>query len=192
VRELNHQGFQIFRPEAVTNQVNNIVAPAITPTDIRCPTRHEDPMHKPIALAALALTLTAAPALAQQSPNTTPTTVTRVVLVRIVPGHGDQFWADIRQHLKPIYDEQKRQGLLTDYSFGTKSTTDSPDDWNVVLTLTYPNWAALDTFQSRSDPITLAHYGSAANRTAANQARIQHGTIVASFLVRNQTVNPWK
>ena len=149
-------------------------------------------MHKPLALAALALAMTAAPAFAQHSPNTTPTTVTRVNLIKIKPGHGDPFWADIRQHLKPIYDEQKRQGLLTDFSFGTKSTTDSPDDWNVVLTLTYPNWAALDTFMARSDPITLAHYGSAANRTAANMARIEHGTVVASMLVRDQTVNPWK
>jgi hypothetical protein len=149
-------------------------------------------MHKPLALAALALAMTAAPALAQQSPNTTPTTVTRVTLVKIKPGHGDPFWADLRQHLKPVWDEQKRQGLLVDYSVGTKSTTDSPDDWNVVLTFTYPNWAALDTFTSRSDPISLAHYGTAANRTAANMARIEHGTIMSSFLVRNQNVNPWK
>lgn len=149
-------------------------------------------MHKPLALAALALAITAAPALAQQSPNTTPTTVTRVTLVKIKPGHGDQFWADIRQNLKPVYDEQKRQGLLTDYSVATKSTTDSPDDWGVVITVTYPNWAALDTFTSRSDPITLKHYGSAANRTAASLARIEHATIVSSFLVRNQIVNPWK
>lgn len=149
-------------------------------------------MHKPLALAALALAITAAPGLAQQSPNTTPTTVTRVTLVKIKPGHGDQFWADIRQNLKPVYDEQKRQGLLTDYSVATKSTTDSPDDWSVVITVTYPNWAALDTFTSRSDPITLKHYGSAANRTAAMLARIEHATIVSSFLVRNQIVNPWK
>jgi hypothetical protein len=149
-------------------------------------------MHKPFALAALALAITTTPALAQQSPNTTPTTVTRVTLVKIKPGHGDQFWADIRQNLKPVYDEQKRQGLLTDYSVATKSTTDSPDDWGVVITVTYPNWAALDTFMSRSDPITLKHYGSAANRTAAMRARIEHGTVVSSFLVRNQTVNPWK
>ena len=149
-------------------------------------------MHKPLALAALTLAMAAAPALAQQSPNTTPTTVTRVTLIKIKPGHGDPFWADIRQHLKPIYDEYKKQGLLSDYSFSTKSTTESPDDWNVALTLTYPNWAALDTFTSRTDPITLAHYGSAANRTAANLARIEHGTVMSSFLIRNQTVNPWK
>ena len=149
-------------------------------------------MHKPMAVAALALAVFAAPALAQQSPNTTPTTVTRVVLVRIKPGHADPFWADVRQHLKPIYDEEKRQGLLSDWSVSTKPTQDNPDDWNVVLTITYPNWAALDTFGPKTDPITLAHYGSAANRTAAGNARIEHGTIVANFLMRNQTVLPWK
>jgi hypothetical protein len=150
------------------------------------------PMHKPIAIAAFVIALCSTGAGAQQSPNTTPGTVTRVVLLRIKPGHGDQFWADMRQHLKPIYDEEKRQGILTDYSVGTKATTDNPEDWNVVLTITYPNWAALDNLTSRTDPINLAHYGSAANRTAAGNARIEHGTTVASFLVRNQTVNPWK
>jgi hypothetical protein len=149
-------------------------------------------MHKPMAVAALALAVFAAPALAQQSPNTTPTTVTRVILIRIKPGHADPFWQDVRQHLKPIYDEEKRQGMLADYSVSTKSTQDNPEDWNVALTLTYPNWAALDTFGPKTDPITLAHYGSAANRTAAGNARIEHGAIVASFLVRDQTVNPWK
>ncbi len=150
-------------------------------------------MHKRLPVAALALMLCAAPALAQQgSPNTTPGTVTRVNLVRIKPGHLDQFWADVRQHLKPIIDEQKRQGIVTNYSVATKSTLDNPDDWNVVFTVTYPNWAALDNVASRTDPITLAHYGSVANRTAAGIARLEHGTTVASFLVRDQTVNPWK
>jgi hypothetical protein len=149
-------------------------------------------MHKPIAVAALALATFAAPALAQQSPNTTPTTLTRVILIHVKPGRADPFWADVRQHLKPIYDEEKRQGMLSNWSAATKPTQDGPEDWNVVLTLTYPNWAALDTFGPKSDPITLAHYGSAANRTTAGNARIENANIVANFLVRDQTVNPWK
>lgn len=149
-------------------------------------------MHKSLAVATLALALSSTPALAQQSPNTTPTTVTRIVLIHIKPGHTDQFWQDFRQHLKPVYDEQKRQGILTGYSVSTKVTSDSPDDWNVALSLTYANWAALDNLLSRTDSITLAHYGSAANRTAAGNARIEHGTVVSSFLVRGQIVNPWK
>ncbi len=149
-------------------------------------------MHTRLPIAALALMLCAAPAFAQQSPNTTPGTVTRVVLIRIKPGHADPFWADVRQHGKPVLDEEKRQGILVNYTVGTKSTLDNPDDWNVVLTQTYPNWAALDNLTSRIDPISLAHYGSAANRTAAATARTEHSTTVASFLVRDQTVNPWK
>jgi hypothetical protein len=150
-------------------------------------------MHKPIAVAALAILLCAAPALAQPgSPNTTPGTVTRIVLIHIKPGHADQFWQDVRQHQKPVYDEEKRQGILTNYTVATKPTQDNPDDWNVAYTLTYPNWAALDNLATRTDPITLAHYGSAANRTAAGIARVEHGTLVATFLVRDQTVNPWK
>ena len=150
-------------------------------------------MHKRLPLAALALMLCATSAFAQQgSPNTTPGTVTRVVLIRIKPGHADPFWADFRQHAKPVLDEEKRQGILTNYTVATKSTLDNPDDWNVALTQTYPNWAALDNLTSRVDAITLAHYGSAANRTAAGTARLEHATTVASFLVRDQTVNPWK
>jgi hypothetical protein len=150
-------------------------------------------MQKRISLAALALTLYASPAVAQQgSPNTTPGTVTRVILVRIKPGHSDQFWADVRQHQLPVVTEQKRQGILTDFNVSTKSTTENQDDWNVAFTLTYPNWAALDNLASRTDPITLAHYGSAANRTTAAMSRLEHSTTVASFLVRDQTVNPWK
>ncbi len=144
-------------------------------------------------IAAMALTLCATPILAQPgSPNTTPGTVTRIITIRITPGHADQFWADMRQHLKPVYDEQKRQGILVSWGVATKATTESPDDWNVVVALTYPNWAALDNSGARSDPITLAHYGSAANRTAAGIARLQHGTTTSSILMRDQTVNPWK
>jgi hypothetical protein len=149
-------------------------------------------MHKRLPIAALALMLCAAPAFAQQSPNTTPGTVTRVVLIRIKPGHADPFWADFRQHAKSVLDEEKRQGILVNYTVGTKSTLDNPDDWNVVLTQTYPNWAALDNLTTRIDPIQLAHYGTAANRTAAATARTEHSTTVSSFLVRDQTVNPWK
>lgn len=149
-------------------------------------------MKKLFALAALALVASSAPAVAQQSPNTTPTTVSRIVLVRVKPGHGDAFWQDVRQHLKPIYDEEKRLGVIADYQFFTKSTAENENDWGVGIALTYKNWAAIDSLTARTDPITLAHYGSAANRTAANNARTEHGTIVSSFLIRGQTVNPWK
>lgn len=146
-----------------------------------------------LAVSAVSLFALSTIAVAQPgSPNTTPGAVVRVTLVRITPGHADPFWQDVRQHLKPIYEEYKRRGIITDYSFATKSTTEDPNDWTVAITLSYANWAALDNLATRTDPVTLAHYGSAANRTAAGNARIQHGTVVSSFLMRAQAVNDWK
>jgi len=156
-------------------------------------TRTHETMQKHLPLAALALMLCAAPVFAQQgSPHTTPTTVKRVIQYRIKPGHADQFWADLRQHGKPVWDELKRQGVFTDYSVATKSTLESPDDWNVRVAFTLPNWATIDNIGSRFDQVALAHYGSAANRSAAEIARLEHSTVVASFLVRDQILNPWK
>ncbi len=102
------------------------------------------------------------------------------------------FWQDVRQNSLPIWEEQKRRGLITDYSVATKTTTEVPEDWNVAITVSYKNWGTLDSFGPRADSLTLRHYGTPAARTAANMARIQHGQIVASFLIRNQTVNPWR
>ena len=149
------------------------------------------PMLATLCLSAALLT---APSASAQvgSPNTTPGPVVRVNFIRITPGHADAFWQDMRQHLKPIYEEYKRRGIITDYGVSTKSTTDSPDDWSVALTLTYANWAAFDDLAARTDPVTLAHYGTAAQRTAAASARLVHATTVQSFLVRGQMVNDWK
>jgi hypothetical protein len=146
-------------------------------------------------LASLALTavLAVAPAAAQTgSPNSTPVGVSRITLIRIKPGHAPQFWQDMREHIKPVYDEYKRRGIISDYSVETKVGADSENDWSVVLGVTYPNYAALDNLASRTDPVSLAHYGSADRRTAATTARGEHGVVVQSFLLRNVTLNDWK
>lgn len=148
-----------------------------------------------LSLLSMALaTVLLAPAVEAQpgSSNTTPGTVTRVTLMRINPGHNDMFWQDIRQNSLPIWTEQKRRGLITDYSVSTKVTAEDPNDWDVAIVVSYRNWGALDGFGARNDSVTMAHYGTAAARTAANMARLQHRVVVSSFLVRDQTVNPWK
>lgn len=102
------------------------------------------------------------------------------------------FWQDLRQNSLPIWEEQKKRGLITAYSVSTKSTTENPADWNAALVVSYKNWGSLDGFGARNDSVTLRHYGTAAARTAAAQARIAHSQVMASFLTRDQTVNPWR
>lgn len=67
-----------------------------------------------LAVLTLAGSLWSSPALSQQgSPALTPTGITRIVLIRIKPGKATEFWNDMRQHLKPIYDEEVKRGILT-------------------------------------------------------------------------------
>lgn len=146
-----------------------------------------------LPLIGLSAILAAESAGAQMgSPNTTPGSVVRVIHIRLKPGRSDAFWADMRQHLMPIYEQQKASGLISDYTVSTKVTTEGENDWNVGISILYPNWATFDNFAARADPMLIAHYGSVANRTAATMARLDNGIIVDSHLVRRQTVNPWK
>lgn len=114
--------------------------------------------------------------------------VARVTLVDIKPGKGGDFWRDLRQNLKPVWEEFKKAGIITNYGVSTKSTVDEPGDWDVAIVLEYKNWAGLDGLAARTDPITLKAYGSAEARTAAAVKRTEYGTVVSSFLMRNVTL----
>ena len=118
----------------------------------------------------------------------TPGPVVRVTLVDIKPGKADDFWRDLRRNLKPIWEEYKKAGIITNYGVSTKSTMDEPGDWDVAIALEYKNWAALDGLGARMDPITLKAYGTAEARSAAAVKRTEFGTTVASFLMRNVTL----
>lgn len=136
----------------------------------------------------LLFTLGALPLLAQE--NFTPGNVVRVVHLRIKPGRTADFWADVRQNTKPIFEEYKRQGIIVNYSFQTKATTNGEDDWNVGYSLDYANYAALDGLADRTDPITLKHYGSREARTAAGNRRLENATVVESYLIRRVDPKP--
>jgi hypothetical protein len=115
----------------------------------------------------------------------TPTTVTRVMLIDVQPGRRPDFDQDMIENMIPVYEAQKKAGILTDYQVFNNMTTDSATDWNVGIALTYPNWAVLDTLTSRVNEITLKHYGTVEKRQAAAEKRLEVGVVVSSRLTRN-------
>lgn len=145
-------------------------------------------MKKVSLLIAISALVFAAPLFAQE--DFTPGPISRIILYDIKPGHNADFWADVRQNLKPIYEEYKKQGVITDYGYFTKSTLDKADDWNVGLSLSYKNWGALDGLAAKTDPITLKFYGSREARTAAQMKRAEASTVVSNFLIRAVDPNP--
>jgi hypothetical protein len=139
-----------------------------------------------LVLLALLLALTPRPFQAQEHYTLGP--INRVILVDIKPGRGTDFWTDLRQNLRPLYDEYKKQGLIQSYSVGIKSTTEGPEDWDAVIILTFKNWAALDTFATKGDSVSMRYFGSYGKRSESGAKRAEAATTVGSYLVRDVTL----
>jgi hypothetical protein len=140
------------------------------------------------ALALLPLLVTLVPQALHSQEHYTLGPVNRVILVDIKPGKARDFWTDLRQNLRPLYDEYKRQGLIQNYSVGVKSTTEGPQDWDAVIILTFKNYAALDTFATKGDSVSMRYFGSYDKRTESGTKRSEAATTVGSYLVRDVTL----
>ena len=117
-----------------------------------------------------------------QSPNYNVGPVRRVTYLHIKPGQGDAFWKDFRENLKPVYDEIKKEGMISDYKVWTNVTTDHPDDWDVAIGIMFPNWAALDQIDANAATISTKHYGSRDAMIEAGKKRNDIREVVASKL----------
>ncbi len=130
------------------------------------------------------ITLLAAMPSYAQSPNYDVGPVWRVIYYHIKPGQSEAFWKDIRENMKPVYADFKKEGLITDYKMWINDTTDHPGDWNVALAILLPNYAALDALDSKGATIAAKHYGSRDAMIQAGTKRNDLRDVVASKLAR--------
>jgi hypothetical protein len=135
---------------------------------------------------ALVMFLVVIPIRAQEHYN--EGTISRVVLIKIKPGHFDAFMQDLRDNLRPVYDQEKQEGLILDYKIYLNSTSDSPTDWDLALTFEYKNYGALDGLAAKIQELTLKHYGSKGARQDATAKRFENAEVVASRLMRQITL----
>jgi len=127
--------------------------------------------------------LSALPSYAQ-SPNYDVGPVWRVTYYHIKPAQGDAFWKDIRENMKPLFEEYKKAGLISDYKVWTNLTTDHPDDWDVAVGILFPNYAALDQVDAKAATISTKHYGSREAMLDAAKKRSEIREVVMSKLAR--------
>src|SRR5271156_539933 len=85
--------------------------------------------------------------------------VTRVTLVQILPGHFNAFMEDLKTNIKPIWDAEKKAGLIESYSIFLNTTRANPDDWDIGFTLSYKNFAALDGLSQKVLDLRMKQYG---------------------------------
>ena len=144
-------------------------------------------MRKALWATLFVVMLLAALPIYSQNPNYDVGPVWRVTYYHIKPGQGDPFWKDIRENLKPIYADFKKEGLISDYKMWLNVTTDHPGDWDVAVGILYPSYAALDALDAKGATIAAKHYGSRDAMIEAGKKRNDLREVVASKLAREVT-----
>ena len=137
---------------------------------------------KATLIVAAALAILPAIAFAQESRPYTNGPVTAVTYVRVKDGRFD----DYMRHLGGLYRKQmdafQKAGLVTGYKVFS-STPRSPNEANVILTVTYPNMAAFDRSQE-FDAIGQQVAGTFSEQNKAFADRGVMREIIGSELVR--------
>ena len=114
--------------------------------------------------------------------------VTRVTLVQILPGHFNAFMEDLKTNVKPIWDAQKKAGLIENYSIFFNVTRANPDDWDIGFTLSYKNFAALDGLSQKVLDLRMKQYGNKSNEQQVIDKRVQNGRLITSILTHEITL----
>ena len=113
--------------------------------------------------------------LAQSSPTTATTTTTKpaggstapyvegpvwsLTMVKTKTGLSDEYLKQITGTVKPVYDEEKKQKVILDYKI-LQGQAASPHDFDILILVEYPNWAAFDHLRDKMDPVVSKGMGS--------------------------------
>jgi hypothetical protein len=100
-----------------------------------------------------------APASTQSTAPYTEGAVWDITMVKTKPGMSDDYLKALAKIFKATNDEQKRQGIITDYKILTGSAA-TQQDYDILLMVEYPNMAALDSLRDKTDPIDAKLVGS--------------------------------
>ncbi|CAM3686475.1 hypothetical protein [Roseateles saccharophilus] len=132
----------------------------------------------------LALTLAGASTLgwAQDAKPYKDGPVTEVSYIKIKPGRFDDYMQFLSTTYRANMEAQKKAGLILGYRiFGKQART--PQDPDLILTITYANMAALD----RTDEAEAVMAKVLGNNAAQNKATIERGPmreVLGSELIR--------
>lgn len=140
-------------------------------------------MRRSLAVVPVVLACLASAAAAQARPYTEGNVVS-VSYIRIKPGMFDKYMQYLDTDYKSLLEAQKKQGLVVEYGVFSSPQQDE-EDWNMVLTVTYKNMAALDGLRDKVDPLVKQTLNRTPEQSAqAAIAREDMRELVGSRLLR--------
>jgi hypothetical protein len=114
--------------------------------------------------------------------------VSRVVLVKILPGHFNAFMDDLKKNIVPIWEAEKSAGLIQSYDMWLNLTSSGPEDWDFGYSLTYKNMAALDGLPDKVYGLRMKQYGDKEAEQKVIDKRVENVKVVGSMLTRGITL----
>jgi hypothetical protein len=110
--------------------------------------------------------------------------VWRVQLIRVKPTKMDAYLTSLRQATKPLIEEEKKQGLITDYKVFLKQTKNNPEDWDICVAIQYKNWAALDGSTAKAEGARDKILGGKQQAQDVGEKRAEIREIISSELLQ--------
>jgi hypothetical protein len=123
-----------------------------------------------------------APALFAQE-HYTEGPVWRVTLIRVKPTHMDEYLTNLRKNLKPMIEEEKKQGIIMDYKIFFKETRHDPNDWDICTAIEYKNYAALDGLDAKFEALRDKILGGKAQAQEQSEKRAEIREVISSELL---------
>ena len=108
-------------------------------------------------------------------------------MIKTKTGLADEYIKQITGTVKPVYDEEKKQKTILDYKI-LMGDASNPHDFNILILVEYPNWAAFDTLREKMDPILAKVMGSEEQRTQMAVKRLDVREILGTKTMREITL----
>lgn len=108
--------------------------------------------------------------------------VTEVSFIKVKPGQFNNYLKFLDGAYKANMEAMKKAGLITGYAVYS-SQARSPSDADLILTVTYPNMAALDR-SDEADAISVKVLGSLDSQAKASADRESMRELLGSQLTR--------
>src|SRR5258707_6965687 len=110
-----------------------------------------------------------------------------LTMIKTKTGLGDDYLKSISGTVKPVYDEEKKQKIILDYKILSGEASDQ-HDFNILILVEYPNWAAFDHLRDKTDPIAEKIMGSEDQRKEMAVKRLDIREILGTKPMREITL----
>ena len=110
-----------------------------------------------------------------------------ITMVKTKPGMSDDYLKSIAQTFKGVMEEQKKQGIITDYKVLLGDSADR-NDFNILLMVEFKNMAAFDGLREKTDPIMSKVMGSEEAQRQLSVKRLDVREILGNKTMREVTL----